>query len=684
MPTLDFRGKQFIYSHHLTVPFRTLEVDAAKSFKSPPLDENVRGTGPRATGGTVENHSSLDENVRGTGPRATGGPVGNHSSLDEHVRGTGPRATDSPVENHPSLDENLIIHGDNLHALKALLPKYAGKIKCVYIDPPYNTGNEGWVYNDNVNSPMMQGWLSKNSPIDVEDMERHDKWLCMMWPRLHLLRELLAEDGVIFISIDDNEVHLLRAIMDEIFDAQRIFPDGNFVGQFVWAAGRKNNARLFSNSHDYILCYLKNHEFLNQSGTTWRVRKQGLDDIYKKHAALQRKHGQDFATIEVELAAWFKGLPDGHSAKRHSDYRYVDGRGPYSSSNTSAPGGNGDRYPVIHPTTDKPCAIPAGGWRYTRQEMETLIADNRIQFGPDETSVPRRKLYLKETEYEVPYSVFYKDGQGTTKRLRRLLGQPFPFPKDEEVLKPLFEAVTGPDDIILDSFAGSGTTAHAVLALNKEDGGNRKFILVECEDYADTITAERVRRVMNGVDSARDATLRQGLGGSFTYCTLGGTIDEEGMLTGETLPTYENLASYIAYVATGSSLASVKQEPVAIRRSQPTAAVEPEPVAMGRAQPTDTGHRDREGSPTGQEDYFFGETETLRFYLIYEPDLAFLESDAAALDGDRAARIAEQCKASGKKAYVWGAHKFMSQKELTPMGITFCQLPYNIYPIMDG
>ena len=161
MPTLDFRGKQFIYSHHLTVPFRTLEVDAAKSFKSPSLDENVRGTGPRAT--------------------------------------------DGPGGNHPSLDENLIIHGDNLHALKALLPKYAGKIKCVYIDPPYNTGNEGWVYNDNVNSPMMQGWLSKNSPIDVEDMERHDKWLCMMWPRLHLLRELLAEDGVIFISIDDNE-----------------------------------------------------------------------------------------------------------------------------------------------------------------------------------------------------------------------------------------------------------------------------------------------------------------------------------------------------------------------------------------------------------------------------------------------------------------------------------------------
>ena len=617
MPTLDFRGKQFIYSHHLTVPFRTLEVDAAKSFKSPSLDEHARA-----------------------GALAL---QGQQASLDENVRGTGPRATDGPVGNPPSLDENLIIHGDNLHALKALIPKYAGKVKCVYIDPPYNTGNEGWVYNDNVNSPMMQGWLSKNSPIDVEDMERHDKWLCMMWPRLHLLRELLSEDGVIFISIDDNEVHLLRAIMDEIFDAQRIFPDGNFVGQFVWAAGRKNNARLFSNSHDYILCYLKNHEFLNHSGTTWRIRKQGLADIYKKHAALQRKHGQDFPKIEVELAEWFKGLPDAHPAKRHGDYRYVDGRGPYSSSNTSAPGGNGDRYPIIHPITGQPCAIPAGGWRYTEQEMRELIAADRIQFGADETSVPRRKLYLKETEYEVPYSVFYKDGQGTTKRLRRLLGKPFPFPKDEEVLKTLFEAVTGPDDIILDSFAGSGTTAHAVLALNREDGGNRKFILVECEDYADTITAERVVRIINGVDTARDAVLREGFGGSFTYCELGEPIDEEGMLTGENLPSYETLANYIAYVATGSSLDVVAR----------------------------------------REDAFFGETGALRFYLIYEPNLAFLESDAAALDGHRAVEIAEQCRAAGKKAYVWGAHKFMSQKELTRVGITFCQLPYNIYPIMD-
>ena len=174
--------------------------------------------------------------------------------------------------------------------------------------------------------------------------------------------------------------------------------------------------------------------------------------------------------------------------------------------------------------------------------------------------------------------------------------------------------------------------------------GNRKFILVECEDYADTITAERVRRVSNGVENATDATLRNGLGGAFTYCTLGEPIDEEGMLTGENLPTYETLADYIAYTATGSAL-----------------------TAAGK-----------------QEDYYFGETNDIRFYLIYEPSLAFLESTASALDGARAEQIAKTCKETGKKAYVYAPQKFISQKELTEMGITFCQLPYNIHRISDA
>ena len=489
----------------------------------------------------------------------------------------------------------------------------------------------------------MQAWLEKNSPIDTEDLERHDKWLCMMWPRLHLLRELLAEDGAIFISIDDNEIHRLRAIMDDIFHAKEIFPKGNFVGQFVWAAGRKNNSRLFSNSHDYILCYLKNYEYLNDQGTKWRLRKQGLDDIYKKHKALQRKHGEDYSQIQKELAAWFRGLSDANPSKRHKHYRYVDKRGVYHASDPSAPGGNGDRYSVIHPKTNKPCIVPSRGWGCQEEDMNELIKDDRIRFGVDETFGLTVKVYLKETEYEAPYSVFYKDGRAASKRLRALLEKPFPFPKDEEILKSIFEAVTGPNDIVLDSFAGSGTTAHAVLALNKEDGGNRKFILVECEEYADTITAERVRRVINGVDTAKDANLREGLGGSFSYCTLGEPIDEEGMLTGERLPSYETLAHYIAYTATGTAFTDIIK----------------------------------------QEDYFFGETEDTRFYLIYEPSLEFLESSASALDGDRADEITKACKAVGKRAYVYAPQKFVSQKELTAMEITFCQLPYNLYRIRE-
>ena len=185
MPTLEFKGKQHIYAHHLTVPYRPLEPDETRSC------------------------------------------------------------------NPNDTDDNLIIHGDNLHALKALLPRYANRIKCIYIDPPYNTGNEGWVYNDNVNSPLMQQWLTENAPIDNEDLERHDKWLCMMWPRLHLLKELLSDDGIIFISIDDNEVHHLRMLMDEILGRE------NFLADIIWQHryGRSNNAKLFSNQREHVIVY---------------------------------------------------------------------------------------------------------------------------------------------------------------------------------------------------------------------------------------------------------------------------------------------------------------------------------------------------------------------------------------------------------------------------------------------
>ncbi len=543
MPTLDFKGKQFIYAHHLTVPCHEPKIDAEKSH-------------------------------------------------------TG--------ENPPSLDDNLIIHGDNLHALKALLPIYAGKIKCIYIDPPYNTGNENWVYNDNVNSPMMQAWLEKNSPIDVEDLERHDKWLCMMWPRLHLLRELLSDDGVIFVSIDDNEVHHLRMLMDEVFGEER------FVAQIVWRkrGDPPSNKRLASTT-EYLIMY-GNEEKINL-----RQRAEGTGN---------------FANPDN----------DPRGEWRHEKL-FISNKGGRETQSMI--------YPIVNPADGIEHWPPENNrWAISKEKAEQYVKEGRIVFGKTR---PVRKKFKSELRQGITWSnLWTTDNHGkfpmnrnANAEIVEVFGnQSFETPKPVGLIDRILHIATSPKDIVLDSFAGSGTTAHAVLALNKQDGGNRKFILVECEDYADKITAERIRRVIDGVENAKDENLQKGLGGSFTYCTLGNTIDAEGMLTGDSLPTYETLANYVAYAATGSKL-EVKAQ---------------------------------------QKNYCFGETKDIRFYLIYGPTLDFLESNESALDVKRAEQIAKECKAVGKKAYVYASHKFMSQKELTPMGITFCQLPYSIYQIAEN
>ena len=565
MPTIDFKGKQFIYGYHLTVPVRTLKIDKQKSLN--------RDVSPRK----------------------------------------------SPLK------DNLILHGDNLHALKALLPRYAGKVKCIYIDPPYNTGNENWVYNDNVNSPLMQAWLSKHSPVDVEDLERHDKWLCMMWPRLHLLQELLSDDGVIFISIDDNEVHNLRLLMDEIFDGS------NFIACLPTVMNLKGNNDEFgfAGTHEYTFCWAKDRKLAcigefeldeEQLLSSWLEDDYGY---YKKGANL-KSTGVNAPRI-----------------KRPNLY-YPIFVGPENQLSVIE-NVQTNNYEKILPLTEG----EEMSWRWSKEKVSAEpynIIVERTKTGIN--FFKKQRPNLGDLPTKKPKSLFYKpeysSGNGTLV-LKQIFGNRTVFnnPKPIQLLKDLIRLSTKQDDIILDSFAGSGTTAQAVLALNKEDGGNRKFILVECEDYADTITAERVRRVIKGVENATDETLQNGLGGSFTYCTLGEPIDEEGMLTGDNLPTYETLSDYIAYTATGRAF-----------------------TAAGK-----------------QEDYYFGETNDIRFYLIYEPSLDFLESNASALDGERAEQIAEVCKETGKKAYVYAPQKFISQKELTNLGITFCQLPYNIYRI---
>jgi len=246
---------------------------------------------------------------------------------------------------------NLLVQGDNLLALKALLPYYAGKVKCIYIDPPYNTGNEGWVYNDAVNSPEIRSWLGRVVGGEAEDLSRHDKWLCMMYPRLSLLREFLREDGVIMVSIDDFEAYRLRILLDGIFKPR------NFIAQLVWDKTRKNDAKLFSVGHEYLVVYAKSLQRLKDQKTVWREQQPGAREILECWKGLRDKHGDDYEAIQGELRAWYRGLPRRHPSKKLSRYKWVDRYGPWRDRDISWPGGGGPRYDVIHPRTGSPCNV---------------------------------------------------------------------------------------------------------------------------------------------------------------------------------------------------------------------------------------------------------------------------------------------------------------------------------------
>lgn len=493
-------------------------------------------------------------------------------------------------------DDNLIIHGDNLHALKALLPRYAGRIDCIYIDPPYNTGNKEWVYNDNVDAPEMKRWLENAREVDGEDLERHDKWCCMMWPRLQLLRELLAEDGAIFISIDDNEQHHLRMMMDEIFGAD------NFVANIIWQKkfSPQNDAKHLSDNHDFILTYAKNAE-------TWRPNL--LSRTEKQNKAYSNPDNDP-------RGEWMSGGLDVKTYQKEYDY------------------------PITTPSGRVVKPPPGACWRHSRERFAELVADNRIWFGKSGNNVPRTKRFLSEVKQGItPLTVWLYDDvghtQSATQELKRM-GISFPNPKPHTLIKQVLRIGADKNAIVLDSFAGSGTTAHAVLDLNKEDGGNRKFILVEFEDYADTKTTERVRSVIRGVPGVKDETLREGTGGSFTYCTLGEPLNVNKMLAGEQLPDYHTLASHLLYMATVTSTS---------KRLKP---------------------KNKDGLF-----YSVGGTD---YYLLYEPDLEYLRSTEAVLDGERARRIHKR----GKRAVVFGAGKYPGQRELTSLGIEFCAIPVEL------
>jgi adenine-specific DNA-methyltransferase len=448
--------------------------------------------------------------------------------------------------------ENLILEGDNLEALKALMPFYYGKVKCIYIDPPYNTGNEKWIYNDKVNAPKIKEWLGKVVGPEGEDLTRHDKWLCMMYPRLKLLKDLLGEDGVIFISIDDNEQHYMRSVLDEIFGIQ------NFIAKIVWEGALKNDSRFVSQSHDYIFVYAKNKDFLKLNNVIWRIRKKGLGIIYKKVNQLKNEHNTDYSTMSNQLKEWFSSLNKNNPAWKSRHYNWIDKNGVYFAGDISAESGRSrPTYDVLHPVTKKPCKMPLRGWP-TKKTMDSYITKGRIHWGQDEAEVPKLKHYLEETEGQVIASVIYKDRRAAMQELKNIMGKiVFQNPKDPEVLSDLIDIVVDKEDIVLDSFAGSGTTAHAVLKLNKEDNGNRKFILVELEKkIAKKITAERVKRVAKGYSykkSNGQAVKVPGLGGGFEYVELGDTLfDKDGMISKSV--NFAAMARYVYFTETRTNL----------------------------------------------------------------------------------------------------------------------------------
>lgn len=384
--------------------------------------------------------------------------------------------------------QNLMIEGDNLEVLKLLQKSYAGKVKLIYIDPPYNTGKD-FVYPDNFQDNVknyleLTGQIEGGQKIssNTEASGRfHTDWLNMMYPRLKISRDLLKKDGAIFVSCDEGEQARLRVAMDEIFGQE------NFVADMVWAAGRKNDSRLVSVSHEYIVCYARNKGFLTEQKIEWRQRKKGLEDIYAQYDRLKRRHGNDYSAMTTGMKAWYAGLAESHPAKAHKHYNNVDARGIFFPADISWPGGGGPMYAVLHPKTRRPVKVPTRGWiTPDEKKMDQWIADDRVHFGEDEAKVPTLKSHLKDQEYQAPYSVFYQDGRAATKRLRNLMGGDyFDFPKDETVLQEIVEMLASGDDIVMDFFAGSGTTGHAVMAQNAADGANRRYVLVQLPELLD-------------------------------------------------------------------------------------------------------------------------------------------------------------------------------------------------------
>lgn len=542
MPTIQFKGKNIIWNHHLSVPYHTLEE-------------------------VPELHFQAD--------KANG---------------------------------NLIVEGDNLIALKALLPEYAGKVKCIYIDPPYNTGDDngsgnGWVYNDNVNSPLIREWLNKE--VGKDDLTKHDKWLCMMTPRLKLLRDLLSNDGAVYVSTDKIEYATLKILMDEIFGPT------NFVGVLIWRKkeGGGQTDQFFATEHEYITVYRKSEDF------KWMDEEIEADDSSFSYEDANGKYKT------VKLAKWGNTSRKEDRPKMHFPI--------YDKDN--------NKYLPIAPDGSP------GRWRVGKKRMELLESENLIEFKENNKGevIPYEKVYFVEDDIKVikERSIIYElanTGDGS-KILTELFGtkDKFENPKPVQLISWILNYNTKENDIVLDSFAGSGTTMHAVNELNKEDGGNRKCILVQMKEDSEKepdknickdITRERNKRAIEKFNYNT----------GFKYFRVGNAIDPDKMLEGQ-LPTYEEFAKYVYYLATGEHLADVKK--------------------------------------IDQKNHFVGTHGPKNFYLIYEQDFDKLTRLALNL------HIAEDMKkhATNKRMVVYAPACFLDSEYLEEKQIEFVSIPYNLF-----
>ena len=406
--------------------------------------------------------------------------------------------------------KNLYIEGDNLEVLKLLRETYLNKIKMIYIDPPYNTGND-FVYNDDF-ATSADEYLETSKSYDEQGNRMfqnndsngrfHSDWLSMMYSRLRLAKDLLSDDGVIFMSIDDNEIENLRKICDEIYG------ESNFVAQFIWRGGRRNLAKYVSTSHEYILCFAKNLSYISENNISWNEEKKGLNEIYKKAEDLVKLCDKDYVLASHKLKEWYKTLPEDNESKQNAHYSFIDSKGVYFASDISRGGGGGPKWQIRNPETGNIVQTPSRGWSYSKlEDLERDIENGLVHFNGD--GVPCKKRYLKDNETQVLETVFYKDRRGSSKRLRNLMGGDyFLYPKDEDVLMHYMSSFTDKESIVLDFFSGSATTAHAVMQMNAEDGGNRHFICVQlpekCEENSEAyksgfkniceIGKERIRR----------------------------------------------------------------------------------------------------------------------------------------------------------------------------------------------